>query len=60
MITLKIYVKNSKRLSKNTDSLMYEIKTKLKTSMKILVAIKECLISIIICLSQNTVIIQTN
>ena len=44
----------------NTDSLMYEIKTKLKTSMKILVAIKKCLISIIICLSQNTVIIQTN
>ena len=60
MITLKIYVKNSKRLSKNTDSLMYEIKTKLKTSMKILVAIKKCLISIIICLSRNTVIIQTN
>ena len=60
MITLKIYVKNSKRLSKNTDSLIYEIKTKLKTSMKILVAIKKCLISIIICLSQNTVIIQTN
>ena len=38
------------------DTLMYEM----KISMKILAAIKKCLILVIIELSQNTMIIQTN
>ena len=39
---------------------VYCMKLKLKISMKILAAIKKCLISVIIGLSLNTMIIQTN
>ena len=42
----------------DADSLMYEIKT--KVSMKILATIKKCLTSVIVQLSQNIMIIQTN
>ena len=42
----------------DTDSLMYKIKQKMST--KVLVAIKKCLIFVIIRLSQNTMIIRTN
>ena len=40
------------------DSLMYEIKTEM--SMKILTLINKCLILVIIQVSQNTVMIETN
>ena len=50
------YVNNSKILF--TDSLMYEIKTDM--FMKILVRIKKCLILVIIQLSQNIRMTQTN
>ena len=36
------------------------MKLKLKMSMKILAAIKKCLIAVVIHLSQNNIIIQTN
>ena len=52
------YDNKSKLLFTDTDSLMYEIK--LKISMKILAAIKKCLILVIIQLSQKTIIIQAN
>ena len=48
----------SKLLFTDADSLMCEIK--LKMSMKVLAAIKKCLISVINFSSQNTTIIQTN
>ena len=46
---------NSRLLSTDTDSLMYEIK-----SVKILATIKKCLILVIIQLNQNIMIIQTS
>ena len=52
------YGNNSKILFTYTDSLMDEIK--MKMSMKILATIKKCLILVIIRLSQNTMMIQTN
>ena len=59
MITLKNkYENKSKLLFTDIDSLMYKLK--LKMSMKILSTIKECLISVIIRLIQNTVMSQTN
>ena len=51
------YDNNSKLLFTSTDSLMYE--NKLKMSIKILVAIKKCFISVIMRLSQNAMIIKT-
>ena len=50
------YGNNSGLLSTDTDSSMCEMK--LKMSMKVLAAIKNCLILVIIRLSQNTMIIQ--
>ena len=57
------YIKNkydnkSKLLFKDTDSLMYEIKT--EDVMKTLEATKKCLLLVIIWLSQNVIKIQTN
>ena len=49
---------NSILLFSDTDSLMYEIKTKI--FMKILVRIKKCLILVIFQLSQNIIINRTN
>ena len=48
---------NSRLLYADTDSLMYEIKTELKMSMKILATMKKCLTVVIIHLSQNIMII---
>ena len=48
----------SRLLFTDTDSLMYELKP--KTFMKILARIKKCFILVIIHLSQNIMIIQTN
>ena len=56
MITLKINM--TKLLFTETDGLMYEIK--LKRFMKILGAIKKCLILVITRLSQNAMMIQTD
>ena len=52
------YANKSKLLFTDTVSLMYEIKT--EDVYEILAAIKKCLISVIIRLSQNTMMIQTN
>ena len=52
------YGNNSRPFFTDTDSLMYEIK--LKMSLKKLAAMKKCLILLIIRLSQNTMMIQTN
>ena len=52
------YDNKSKLLLTETDSLVYEVKWKM--SMKILAAIKKYLILVIICLSENTMMIQTN
>ena len=53
------YDKKSKLLFTDTDSSKY-MKLKMKMSMKILTVIKKCLILVIIWLSQNTMMIQTN
>ena len=59
MIILKTkYDNKPKLLFKETDSLMYDIKT--KDVYKDLATIKKCLILVIIRLSQNTMMIQTN
>ena len=52
------YGNNSRLLFTYTDSLMHEIKT--EVSMKILATIKKFLTLVIIQLSQNIMIIQTN
>ena len=52
------YGSNSRLLFTYTDSLMHEIKT--EVSMKILATIKKFLTLVIIQLSQNIMIIQTN
>ena len=57
------YIKNkydnkSKLLFTDTDSLMYEIKT--EDVHEDFSSNKKCLISVVIRLSQNTMIIQTN
>ena len=52
------YGNNSRLLFTYTDSLMHEIKT--EVSMKILATIKKFLTLVIIQLSQNIIIIQTN
>ena len=54
----KKYDNKSKLLFTDTDSLMYEIKT--EDAMKILTAIKKCLIPEIFQPSQNTRMMQTN
>ena len=51
---------NSRLLYADTESLMYEIKTELKMFMKDLTTMKKCLTIVIIHLSQNITIIQTN
>ena len=51
------YSNNSRLLFTDTDSLMYEIKTE---DIKILATIKKLLALVIIQLSQNIAIIQTN
>ena len=51
------YSNNSRLLFTDTDSLMYEIKTE---DIKILATIKKLLALVIIQLSQNITIIQTN
>ena len=52
------YDNKSKLLFTETDSLMYEIKT--KDVYEYFSSVKESLISVIIRLSQNAMIIQTN
>ena len=52
------YGKNARVLFRDTDSLMYEIKT--EDVCKNLGKIKKCLILVIIQLSQNIMMIQTN
>ena len=54
----KKYDNKSKLLFADTDS--QYMKLKLKMYMKILAAIKKCLILVIILQSQNTMMIQTN
>ena len=49
------YSNNTRLLFTDTDSLMYEIKTKM--SMKILATIKKCLTLVVIQLRQNIIII---
>ena len=49
---------NSRLLFSDTDSLMYEIKTKI--FMRILVRIKKCLMLVIFQLSQNIIMNRTN
>ena len=58
MIILKINDSKSKLAFANTDSLMYQIKT--EDVYDDCSSDKKCLISVIIRLSQNTMIIQTN
>ena len=52
------YVKNSRPLFNDADSMMYKIKA--EVAMKILVRIKECLILVNFKLSQNIVMGQTS
>ena len=52
------YDNKSRLLSTDTDSLMYELK--LKVSTKILAVTKKCFILVMIRISQNTMMIQTN
>ena len=59
MITLKINTVTTQN-SYSQTLIVYCIKLELKMSMKILAAIKKCLILVIIRLSQNTIIIQTS
>ena len=54
------YGNNSRLLFTNTDRLKIKMKLKLKMSMKILATIKKCLTLVIIQLSQNIMMIQTN
>ena len=59
MITLKINMTTNQSYYLQT-LIVQCMKLKLKISMNILAAIKKCLILVIIRLSQNTVMIQTN
>ena len=59
MITLKINIITNQNYYSQTLIFLC-MKLKLKMSLKILAAIKKCLISVIIRLSQNTIMIQTN
>ena len=59
MITLKINNDNKwKLLFTDSNSLMYEIK--IKMFIKILTVIKKCFTLVILGLSQNTIMVQTN
>ena len=49
------YGNNSRLLFRDTDTFMYKIKT--EDVYEYLVTIKKCLIFVIICLSQNTILI---
>ena len=59
MITLKVNMTTSQNYYTQTLTVKC-IKLKLKMSTKILATIKKCFMSIIMQLSQNTMIIQTN
>ena len=53
-------IKNKYQRCYSQTLIVYCMKLKLKMSMKVLAAVKNCFISVIIRLSQNSMIIQTN
>ena len=59
MVTLKINMTVNQNYH-SQELIVLCVKLKPKMSIKILVTIKKCLISVIIQLSQNTMIIETN